>query len=243
MRVQKIVFLVAIVCLLPLTAAAQISRISPTSLELGKVEEFLTVFGSGLSGTELTRVVFNGPAGEFSIEPGNYLPSSDPDAIPQFPDTVLQAWVPVLVAITPGTYDIYVVAKNVGEATRTLGPVQFTVLEPPLDGPPIITTTESIFQEAQTANGAVVYYDVSAHSQDGTPLDVSCSHPSGSNFPMGLTSVSCSATDSFGTTNATFYVVVADFTSPVVTVPDDIVTESRDVTFTASAVDNIDGVL
>jgi hypothetical protein len=243
MRVQKIVFLVAIVCLLPLTAAAEITRISPSSLQLGNVEEFLTVFGSGLAGTELTRVVFDGPAGEFSIEPGNYLPSTDPEAIPQFPDNVLQVWVPVAVAITPGTYDIYVVAKNVGEATRTLGPLQFVVLEPPLDGPPIVTAPESIIQEASSSDGATVFYDVSAHSQDGTPLDVLCSRPSGTNFSIGTTSVSCSATDSFATTTASFYVVVGDFTSPVVTVPDDFVTESREVSFNVSAVDNLDGVL
>jgi hypothetical protein len=243
MRVQKLAFLAAIVCLLPLTAAADISRISPQSLQLGNVEEFLSIFGSGLAGTELTRVVFDGPAGQFSVEPGNYLPSSDPEAIPQFPDNLLQVWVPVPVAITPGTYDITVVAKNVGEATRTLGPVQFVVLEPPLDGPPIVSLTESALQEAQNSDGAIVYYDVSAHSQDGTPLDVSCTHPSGSNFPMGTTLVSCSASDSFGTSTATMFVVVGDFTSPVITVPDDIVTESREVSFTVSAVDNIDGVL
>lgn len=243
MRVQKAVLLAAIVCLLPLTAAADISRISPSSLQVGNVEEFVTVYGSGLAGTELTRIVFDGPAGHFEVEPGNYLPSSDPNAIPQFPDTVLQAWVPVPVAVTPGTYALTVLAKNVGEDVRTLGPVDFVVNEAPLDGPPAIYSTETVFEEATSHDGAVVFYDVSAQSQDGTALDVTCSHPSGSHFAMGVTRVSCSATDSFGTATASIYVIVGDFTNPIVTVPDNIVTTLREVSFTATAHDNIDGDL
>jgi hypothetical protein len=106
MRVQSVVLLAAIVCLLPLSAAADISRVSPSSLQVGNVEEFLSIFGSGLSGTELTRVVFDGKAGHFEVEPGNFVPSSDPNAIPQFPDNLLQVWVPVDVAITVGTYQV-----------------------------------------------------------------------------------------------------------------------------------------
>jgi hypothetical protein len=58
---------------------------------------------------------------------------------------------------------------------------------------------------------------------------------------MGFTVVSCSATDIGGTANGSFLVFVTDFTPPVVTAPADIVTGDPVVTFTATAVDNIDG--
>src|SRR5207253_92573 len=109
MRFRSAVLFAAIVCLLPIAAAADISRISPQSIPFGASEEFLTVFGSGLSGTESTFVVFDGPAGQFFIQPGNYLPGTDPDEVPQFPDNVLTAFIPIEVVITPGPYTITVV--------------------------------------------------------------------------------------------------------------------------------------
>jgi hypothetical protein len=76
---------------------------------------------------------------------------------------------------------------------------------------------------------------------DAGPVAVSCSPPSGSNFPFGGTTVSCTATNANGTSNAEFDVVVVDVTPPVVTVPADFTVVGPVVTFTASAVDDIDG--
>jgi hypothetical protein len=243
MRVKFALFLAAIVCLFPIAAAADITRISPQTISFGDVEGFLTVFGSGLSGTQSTFVVYDGPAGQFFIQPGNFLPGPDPEAPPQFPDNVLTAFIPIEVATTPGPYVITVVATNVGEEARTIGQAIFNVSDLPLDGPPIIAYTETVYQEATSSEGAVVNFDVSAQNPNGDPVDVTCSHTSGMPFSFGLTTVTCSASNLIGTTVASFSVIVADSTNPIVTVPANINSTSPVVTYEASAVDNIDGPL
>ena len=59
--------------------------------------------------------------------------------------------------------------------------------------------------------------------QDG-PLVPSCSAASGSRFPLGRTTVTCTATDSGGATGtASFDVLVRDTTGPLVVSPRDYV--------------------
>ena len=244
MRVKSAALLVFILCLLPIAAKADISRISPQSIPFGTVETSLSVFGSDLSGTESTFVVFDGPDGQFFVVPSNaILDEENPDAPPQYPSDLLVAEIPGGIPFAPGPYLISVLAKDVGEDARTYGPVIFTVEEGSTDGPPIMAYTETIFQEATSADGAIVNFEVTAESPNGDPVPVTCSHTSGAQYPMDTTSVTCSATNAFGTTTVNFVIVVADLTSPIVTVPDDITSTSPVVTFEASAVDNIDGPL
>jgi hypothetical protein len=241
MRVRSVVFVVAIVCLLPIAAAADISRISPQSVPYGSVEDFLTIFGSGLSGNESTVIVFDGPAGQFANVPSNYLPGTEES--PQYPGDLLQVFIPLEVAYVAGQYQVTVVATDAGENPRISGPVTFTIGAQPLDGPPSIFSQESIFVEATSRDGAVVDFDVTAQSTDGTPVPVTCNPSFGTTFPIGAMFVTCTATDSFGTTTASIYVVVGDNTPPVVVVPDDIITTSREISYQASAVDLVDGNL
>jgi hypothetical protein len=232
---------VAIVCLLPIAAAADISRISPQSVPYGSVEDFLTIFGSGLSGNESTIVIFDGPAGQFANVPSNYLPGTEES--PQYPGDLLQVFIPLEVAYVAGQYQVTVVATDAGENPRISGPVTFTIGAQPLDGPPSIFSQESIFVEATSRDGAVVDFDVTAQSTDGTPVPVICNPSFGTTFPIGAMFVTCTATDSFGTSTASIYVVVGDNTPPVVVVPDDIITTSREISYQASAVDLVDGNL
>jgi len=244
MRVKSTALLVFILCLVPVVAQADITRISPSSIPYGAAEETLSIFGTELSGTESTFVVFDGPGGQFFVLPANAIPNEDdPEAPPQYPSNLLVASVPGGIPFAPGPYQINVIAKDVGQDARTLGPVIFTVGDAPVDGPPIFTYTETVVQEAANSEGAFVNFDVSAQSPNGDPVPVTCSRTSGSQFAIGTTPVSCSATNSFGTSMISFIVVVADQTNPVVTVPDDITSTSPVVTFEASAVDNIDGPL
>ena len=70
-------------------------------------------------------------------------------------------------------------------------------------------------------------------------------------FPLGLTTVTCSATDAAGNTSASqsFSVTVQDTTAPVVTAPANVTVEATSAagavaTFSAgSATDAVDGVL
>jgi hypothetical protein len=243
MRVRSAALLVSIVCLLPIIAQADISEISPQSIPYGTVEESVTIFGSELSGTESTLVTFDGPAGQFVVQPTNALPNDDPDAPPLYPSNKLVVFIPGEVAGVSGSYQITVTAKDVGLDARTLGPVTFTVQEQSFDGPPLIGYEEVQVEEATSSRGAIVNLNVTAQNPNGDPVPVTCSPESGSQFPMGGTNVTCSATNTFGTTTARIYVLVTDFTAPVVTVPADIVSSTAVVTYEASAVDNIDGAL
>src|SRR5712664_4143881 len=78
---------------------------------------------------------------------------------------------------------------------------------------------------------------------------VSCAPASGSTFPLGLTTVACTATDTHGNAaNASFTVTVADTTPPVVTITAPSLVEATGpsgavVAFTASATDTVSGSL
>jgi uncharacterized repeat protein (TIGR01451 family) len=95
---------------------------------------------------------------------------------------------------------------------------------------------------------AVVTYAASA--TDNAPgVSVACVPPSGSAFPLGTTTVTCTATDGSGNTDSdSFQVTVEDTEPPSVTVPADI-TQPTDpglatavVTYSATASDNAPGV-
>ena len=78
---------------------------------------------------------------------------------------------------------------------------------------------------------------------------MSCSPPSGSGFPVGQTTVTCSATDhSNNTGQASFTVTVHDVTAPQLTVPADQTVGATSpagavVSYSAQATDNVDGAI
>jgi hypothetical protein len=223
MRKRDWVLLALVVSLVPTLALAQTQlTISPSQVFVFESQEsFVRITGSSLLGSVSTTVVFDGPIRAENI-PSNATSSQ------------LDVWLPTAVAITAGQYSVSVVAND-GTGTRTIGPTTFTVAERSVTGqPPQFTIPEVVVAEADNSTGAVVTFD------DG---GASCTHPSGSFFPMGTTSNTCSASNEFGTTSVTFTVVVTDTTPPVVTVPDDILQDSPVVTFSVSAVDNIDGAI
>ena len=81
--------------------------------------------------------------------------------------------------------------------------------------PPSIIVPNPMTAEATTPSGAIVSYQVTATDNvDGTITAVS-NPPSGSIFPIGTTTVTCSATDKAGNTaKVTFTVTVKDTTPP-----------------------------
>ncbi len=89
---------------------------------------------------------------------------------------------------------------------------------------PAVTVPKSVTTEASGAAGAVVTYSgVSATDLVSGKLTPSCDKPPGSPFPLGTSTVECSATDGAGNNgSATFKVIVVDTTPPVVTVPSSI---------------------
>jgi hypothetical protein len=116
--------------------------------------------------------------------------------------------------------------------------------------PPTIDPHANVTAEASGPGGATVTYSPPAthDAVDGNGV-ASCTPASGVTFPLGHTTVTCSAADAAGNPaiDTFFDVFVADTTSPVVTVPADIsivLTMSTDssavATFTSSATDVVD---
>jgi hypothetical protein len=115
--------------------------------------------------------------------------------------------------------------------------------------PPVVTVPASLTVEATSAAGAVATFSASATDAIDGPLTPSCSPASGSTFPLGTTTVTCTATDAAGNTGSgSFTVTVVDTTPPDVSVPSDITEEATGpagakVTYAASADDIVDGAV
>jgi hypothetical protein len=93
---------------------------------------------------------------------------------------------------------------------------------------PSLTIPASLKFEAMGQSGSAVDYSASAADAMAGPLPVSCSPLSGSQFPIGTTTVYCSATDPAGNvTSGTFTITVEDTTPPTITSHADMVVETR----------------
>jgi hypothetical protein len=92
-----------------------------------------------------------------------------------------------------------------------------------------------------------VSYKASARDSVDGNVVVGCAPSSGATFPLGPTSVRCTAADSRGNSAAgTFQVTVVDTTAPVLTLPADKVVPATSsagakVTYSATAADKVDG--
>ena len=87
--------------------------------------------------------------------------------------------------------------------------------------PPTVTPPAPVTAEATGPGGAAVSYGAASASDlvDGS-VAASCAPASGSTFPLGSTTVTCTATDSHGNTgSATTTVLVHDTTPPTVHAP------------------------
>ncbi len=127
------------------------------------------------------------------------------------------------VACAPASGTVFVIGTttvsctaNDGVNPATTGSFTITVTNP---GSPPIVVPANIVATATSPAGAVVTYPP-ATSTDGTP---SCSPASGSTFAIGVNTVTCSVTNTFGTATGTFTVTVNRPAPPVVSVPANIV--------------------
>ena len=81
--------------------------------------------------------------------------------------------------------------------------------------PPVMNLPGPITVEATSPAGAVVTYGVTSSDAVNGPINPVCSPASGSRFPLGTTTVSCSAADFSGNAAAgSFSVTVQDTTAP-----------------------------
>ncbi len=102
----------------------------------------------------------------------------------------------------------------------------------------------SVTENVDKVTSAPVSYSVGATDPHG-PVSVTCTPASGSVFPLGTTTVGCTATDGLGNTaTGSFGVTVQDVTPPVVTPPASIIVSVNGVTsaavsFSATSSDGI----
>jgi hypothetical protein len=83
--------------------------------------------------------------------------------------------------------------------------------------PPVLTLPSNITAEATSASGAVVTFTATAVDDVDGPVPVTCTPASGSTFPLGTTTVQCSASDSHNNTaHGSFTVTVQDTTPPTI---------------------------
>ncbi|WP_344136208.1 HYR domain-containing protein [Pedococcus bigeumensis] len=115
---------------------------------------------------------------------------------------------------------------------------------------PLVTVHEPAAVEATGPSGAAVGWTAATALDDvDGARPVSCNHASGATYPVGNTTVTCTADDTHGNTgSATFTVTVTDETPPALTVPDDIVEEATSpagavVSWSTSATDLVDGAV
>ncbi len=113
---------------------------------------------------------------------------------------------------------------------------------------PIVTVPDDVTAEATGPAGATVTYGaVTAEDDVDGALDADCSKASGTVFPLGTTTVTCSATDKAGNKgDSSFTVTVADTTAPALQLPAPVTKEATSAagasaTFSASADDAVDG--
>ena len=161
---------------------------------------------------------------------------------------IIQSPVPGTLLAGDGTTQL--VTLSATDAYGNMGSCSFTVeVEDQTD--PVITCGGDILQNTDPGicEAVVTFADPIASDNCGI-ASVICNPPSGSAFPVGTTTVTCTATDVNGNTAVcTFDVIIADNVDPVITCPDDIVVGndlgfcSAVVLFAANASDNCPGVL
>src|SRR2546428_12013628 len=132
------------------------------------------------------------------------------------------------------------------DAHGNLGSASFTITVRDTT-PPALVLPGAFSVEATGPSGAAVTYLVSTSDIVDGALVPTCAPASGSMFPLGMTTVSCSVSDAAGNTaTGAFIVTVVDTTPPIVTVPSPFSVEATRptgavVTFSSSASDIVDG--
>jgi hypothetical protein len=112
--------------------------------------------------------------------------------------------------------------------------------------PPVIHLPNDMTVEATSAGGATVGYAVTATDDIDPNPTVVCAPPSGRTFPLGSTTVSCTATDASGNSaTGSFTITVVDTTPPTLTLPANKVVDATGpggaaVSYTATATDTVD---
>ncbi len=118
---------------------------------------------------------------------------------------------------TPTAAGTYVFTVFVNDAAGAFDSKTVTIVVSPTPTPPVLHVPGTITVNATRPSGAIVTYVVTATDTVDPNPTVLCSPGSGTLFPIGTTTVSCSATNTSGlSSRATFRVVVKGAAAQVV---------------------------
>ncbi len=114
--------------------------------------------------------------------------------------------------------------------------------------PALALPDTTVKAEVTGATGAKVTYIASANDVVGGAVTPSCDKASGTDFPLGETTVNCSATDKAGNkATGSFKVTVGDTTAPTLNLTDTTAEatapDGADVKYSATATDVVDGAI
>ena len=113
------------------------------------------------------------------------------------------------------------------DAHGNSGTASFTVTVTDTTAPVVSPPADVTVEATGPAGAPATFADATADDIVDGPLAASCDHASGDTFPVGVTTVTCSATDAHGNTGtASFTVTVTDTTAPVVSPPADVTVEA-----------------
>ncbi len=116
------------------------------------------------------------------------------------------------VTCTPASGSVFPIGTTTVHCTSGSLTASFTVTVWQLGTPMLSGIPATIVSEATSAAGAVVNYD--APTANGAT--VSCAPASGATFPIGTTTVTCTATGTQGSATAGFIVIVLDSSAPLI---------------------------
>jgi hypothetical protein len=124
---------------------------------------------------------------------------------------------------TPTGYQADAETKAIDVADSAVSTVNFILARQaaPIDNtPPVLNLPTDIIAEATNPAGAIVTYSATATDAVDGAITPTCTPASGGMFALGLTNVSCSASDQAGNTaNGGFNVTVRDTTPPTLICP------------------------
>jgi hypothetical protein len=152
--------------------------------------------------------------------------------------------------LTPGVYPLgtTTVTCSASDARGNANSAAFTVTVQDTT-PPALTVPADFKVEATSAQGAIATYIATATDLVDGIIGPDCNFNSGTAFPLGDTTVICSATDTHGNkAEKSFMVSVVDTTPPELTVPANLTVEATSAqgaiaTYIATAVDVVDGIV
>jgi hypothetical protein len=197
--------------------------------------------------------------GSASTDPDGTIVSYAWDWIPPLdgnPPEAVGAVVNVTAAVqvlAPGHYDVLLrVTDNAGGTAAALGGIDvYSEAECPLglpNEPPTVNVPAAVTAEATGAVGAAVAFAATVSDpEDGTSVPA-CTPSTGSTFPLGETTVTCTAVDAGRlAAEGTFTITVIDTTPPLVSGAD-VIAEATGpggatVEYVAAALDLVDGAI